>query len=210
MNAKRVNTAAGVIARAMDNGYVTPAGWATALESAQLLQSPEMAHRMAELEAERDALRARVDEVERAYTFDTAGLKRERDALQRRLHDAAMVKVWKNEDGKRFVFVEDLAPALLGLEPEGAPVDGISRRIAPTQALRNDACSACGSLPEEWCPDCAACRKGCYGGNEGNPCTHPNAPWVKREVVAPQGEHYAAVHHEYRVPRDLPQVGGAS
>lgn len=39
----------------------------------------------------------------------------ERDALQKRLHDAAMTKVWTNEDGKKFVFVEDLAGPLLGL-----------------------------------------------------------------------------------------------
>ncbi|AVH59914.1 MULTISPECIES: hypothetical protein [Streptomyces] len=41
----------------------------------------------------------------------------ERDALQKRLHDAAMTRTWRNEDGKKFVFVEDIAPALLGLEP---------------------------------------------------------------------------------------------
>lgn len=44
--------------------------------------------------------------------------ERERDALQKRLHDAAMVRTWRNEDGKKFVFVEDIAPALLGLEPK--------------------------------------------------------------------------------------------
>lgn len=37
--------------------------------------------------------------------------------LESRLHDAAMTRVWKNEDGKSFVFVEDIAPALLGREP---------------------------------------------------------------------------------------------
>ncbi|MGW2010960.1 hypothetical protein [Streptomyces nigrescens] len=37
-------------------------------------------------------------------------------ALQKRLHDAAMTKTWTNEDGKKFVFVEDIAPALLGIE----------------------------------------------------------------------------------------------
>ncbi|MCZ4509908.1 hypothetical protein O3Q52_17235 [Streptomyces sp. ActVer] len=44
--------------------------------------------------------------------------------LEKRLHDAAMTRVWTNEDGKRFVFVEDIAPALLNLPS------------APTQALR--------------------------------------------------------------------------
>lgn len=38
--------------------------------------------------------------------------------LERRLHDAAMTRTWRNEDGKTFVFVEDIAPALLGLEPK--------------------------------------------------------------------------------------------
>jgi hypothetical protein len=38
-------------------------------------------------------------------------------------------------------------------------------------------CSACGDLPEAWCPDCAACKAGCFGGFNGNECTHANAPW---------------------------------
>lgn len=106
-----------------------------------------------------------------------------------------------------------------------AEADGVARVIEPTQALREPGtCDACGSRPEEWCPDCAACRKGCHGGNDGNPCTHPNAPWVKAEDVSPKvaelrallagqreavdGEHYASVHHDYRpgLGRDLPPL----
>ncbi|MEW1630823.1 hypothetical protein AB0387_26115 [Streptomyces sp. NPDC089173] len=45
--------------------------------------------------------------------------------------------------------------------------------------LRPDACKSCGDIPAEWCPDCAACRQGCHGGHDNNPCTHPNAPWNK-------------------------------
>lgn len=52
----------------------------------------------ATLQAEIEQLKARVEE------------------LQKRLNDAAMTKVWRNEDGKKFVFVEDIAPALLGIE----------------------------------------------------------------------------------------------
>lgn len=75
-----------------------------------------------ELLAEVERLRARVDEVERKYIFDTADLKRERDALKDRLHQAALTKVWTNEDGKKFVFVEDIAPPLLGTTPTGGGV----------------------------------------------------------------------------------------
>jgi len=45
------------------------------------------------------------------------------------------------------------------------------------------ACGACGSAPEQWCPDCAACPAGCHGGHENNPCHHPNTSWA----VTPRG-----------------------
>ncbi|MFI0233088.1 hypothetical protein [Streptomyces sp. NPDC017086] len=59
MNTRLVNTAADVIARAMQRGRTLPAALAVALESAQLLQSPETA-------AELDRLRARIAELEAA------------------------------------------------------------------------------------------------------------------------------------------------
>lgn len=48
------------------------------------------------------------------------------------------------------------------------------RRARPVTA-----CGACGDLPAQWCLDCAACKAGCFGGHNGNPCTHPNAPWSR-------------------------------
>jgi len=91
-----------------------------------------------------------------------------------------------------------------------AEADGITRRIAPPQALRKDACTACGSVPEEWCPDCAACRNGCHGGHDGNPCSHPNARWAKagqRAVL--EDPHDGPLSHRYELGRDLPETGGA-
>ncbi|WP_328313148.1 hypothetical protein OG432_24715 [Streptomyces sp. NBC_00442] len=41
-------------------------------------------------------------------------LRVERDALKDRLHRAALARTWRNEDGKKFVFVEDIAGPLLG------------------------------------------------------------------------------------------------
>lgn len=41
-------------------------------------------------------------------------LLRRVEELEKRLNDAAATRVWKNEDGKKFVFVEDIAPHLLG------------------------------------------------------------------------------------------------
>lgn len=53
----------------------------------------------------------------------------------------------------------------------------MTRRIADLPSTLRDACKACGSAPEEWCPDCAACEDGCFGGHDDNPCTHPRAAW---------------------------------
>ncbi|MFI2911155.1 hypothetical protein ACG2OD_23350 [Streptomyces sp. PDY-4] len=51
MHTRAVNAAAGVLLAAMQQGRQTPTGLAIALDSAQLLQSPEHAARVAELEA---------------------------------------------------------------------------------------------------------------------------------------------------------------
>ncbi|MFG3136109.1 hypothetical protein ACGFZA_07785 [Streptomyces sp. NPDC048211] len=57
--------------------------------------------------------------------------------LEERLHDAAMARVWTNEDGKKFVFVDDLKGPLLGTTPvEAAPpaLRGRARLDAKTVA----------------------------------------------------------------------------
>lgn len=67
MSALLIRAAAGLIAtQSIDAGRSQAA--AEALHAAGLLQSPETA-------AAQDQLRARVDEVERAYTYDTAALR---------------------------------------------------------------------------------------------------------------------------------------
>jgi hypothetical protein len=56
------------------------------------------------------------------HDLDVAVINRmraERDALRDRLHQIALAKVWTNEDGKRFVFADDLAQAAFGIEPNG-------------------------------------------------------------------------------------------
>ncbi|MFG3046327.1 hypothetical protein ACGFZR_15525 [Streptomyces sp. NPDC048241] len=67
---------------------------------------------------------------------------------------------------------------LLGL-PVAWPAE--TDGAAPTQslALKPGACTECGMAPEQWCPDCAACERGCHGGFDGNPCAHLNASWAQ-------------------------------
>lgn len=65
------------------------------------------------------------------------------------------------------------------LAPEAVrSADRLTALLAPTQAPRDPrSCQACGDLPEAWCPDCAACKAGCFGGFDGNSCSHANTSW---------------------------------
>ncbi|WP_228994355.1 hypothetical protein [Streptomyces sp. DH8] len=57
-------------------------------------------------------------------------------ALRQRLHEAAMARVWTNEDGKKFVFADDLKKPLLG---KTAPVDEaaeLAEGAAELEAMR--------------------------------------------------------------------------
>lgn len=145
MNTKLVNTTAGVILAALEQNR-TAAGIALALESAQMLMTPETA-------AELVALRARVVELE-------ARLKR--------------VK----ETGAQ------LGSALVDrtLELMAAEADGVTRRVAPVQALRADDVS----------PQVAKLRNLLAG-----------------QRAAVEDPHDSPLHHDYRVPRELPESGGA-
>lgn len=71
--------------------------------------------------------------------------------------------------------------------PEGAdapyvatPETHSQMRAALTRHFSNartGACENCGSVPEDWCPECAACEQGCFGGFDGNSCSHSTAKW---------------------------------
>ncbi|MFF8997083.1 hypothetical protein ACF1GW_30885 [Streptomyces achromogenes] len=95
MNTMLVNTAADVIARAMDRGWTVPAALAVALESAQLLQSPEMA-------AELERLRSRVAVLE----VGQAQARRERDLIRERVSEpggCTHCGVTKRGHGRRYI-----------------------------------------------------------------------------------------------------------
>lgn len=112
---------------------------AFALESAQLLQSPESA-------AELEQARLRVDEVERAYMFDTAALKRRIAELETERHstneslDEAVQAL--RADRARIAELEQMlvdAPLAVTLTERAAEsADRLTRFFAPTQALRED------------------------------------------------------------------------
>ncbi|NUO43705.1 MAG: hypothetical protein HOV82_16910 [Streptomyces sp.] len=227
MNTKALNSLADLICRAQENGKRTPMGIALAIDSAGRHMSPELAaelerlrSQVAELLAERHVTNEALDDAVQARRADRdriAELEAQREALATRLRagqewqpgrsPALVTQDYVSQDELRAMFgIALIAP---WDEADGSSVDGLTRLLAPTQALRAPgACDACGSLPQEWCPDCAACRTGCHGGDDGNSCTHPNAPWVRGRVVL-EDPHDSPLHHPYRVGRDLPEPDGA-
>jgi hypothetical protein len=114
VNTKLVNSAAGVILAALTQNR-TAAGIALALDSAQMLLTPETA-------AELEQARLRVDEVERAYTFDTAELKRELDGMRARVVELEQL-------------LADAPVAVTLTERASESADKLTRLLAPTQAL---------------------------------------------------------------------------
>lgn len=71
-------------------------------------------------------------------------------------------------------------------------------------------CAACGSLPETWCPACAACEAGCFDGFKDNPCRHEGAVWGPLPVDRLTRTYMpVAVLREDAPHGDLPGSGGA-
>lgn len=118
--------------------------------------------------AEVDRLRARVAELEEQERFQ------ERNTLPDLHRQIEHHKGGKARWRKRAETAEARVAELEALKPARRDPRGdeMVRRM-----LRPDACKSCGDIPDEWCPNCAACRQGCHGGHDNNPCTHPNAPW---------------------------------
>ncbi|MCI4045093.1 hypothetical protein [Streptomyces sp. TRM75563] len=123
------------------------------------------------------------------------------------------------------------AAGLLQPPESAAELAALRKRVAERRPRPVMACEACGDLPEKWCPDCAACKAGCFGGHDGNPCTHPNARWAapaptedpcrpcgcpkrfERHAwgcpTLPEDPHDSPLHQSYALGRDLPEVDPA-
>jgi hypothetical protein len=102
LNARSVNSAAGVVQAAMEQGRRTATGIALALESAQLLMSPETA-------AELERLASQVVELQNAmseHRNDAARARRERDLMRERVSEpngCAHCGEAKRSHGRRYI-----------------------------------------------------------------------------------------------------------
>jgi hypothetical protein len=208
MNTRLVNSAAGVVQAAMEQGRQTAAGIALALDAAQLLMSPEVAAELERLRAERHSTNESVseaDEALRANRDRIAELETTNDALRARLavleaQRAALAErllagqQWRRGRNPELVSEDRVSQpelrVIFGI-PLAAPwdgvaeADGITRRIAPTQALREDEPS------EDVSPRVAELRELLAG-----------------QRAAVEDPHDGPLAHRYLVPRDLPPMDG--
>ncbi|MFJ8791434.1 hypothetical protein [Streptomyces sp. NPDC102462] len=119
MNTRAVNAAAGVITAALQQGRQTPAGIAIALDSAQLLQSPETAAELARLRAEREKY-----VLVPKWEYELMERQRERAA-----HAEARLAEYERPADE-----DPIAYALTS--KADAAADRLTRLFAPTQVLR--------------------------------------------------------------------------
>jgi hypothetical protein len=194
MNPMRVAAAADVIRAAMDEGRVTAAAFAIALDKAQLLQSPEMRAEIQILRGEREAL----GESLREATADLAEAQAqiaEMEERQARQHseltalrtDALNIRgALAPADGRRrvpFELGEALLPAVEWLL---ARVAELEERLDTARALR-DAAEDVGIVSGGWFT-VAAVRRAANGEELPSPASDD-----------PQ----TVLHHDYRLGRVL-------
>ncbi|MFC9847746.1 hypothetical protein ACFWFF_01350 [Streptomyces sp. NPDC060223] len=207
MNTRLVNTAAGVINAALMQNR-TAAGIALALESAQLLMSPETAAELVELRRQLESARV-----------DGARLIR---SEQRTAELEAVLGTHRKDDQAE---LERLRARVAELEV-GLPVmqkalfKALDRVAELERRIEAEECRC----PEP-APLCEGCRCKCHtppreGTVDEDPIVFALTPKAEAAVdrltalLAPtqalrEDAHDSPLHHDYRVGRDLPESGGA-
>ncbi|WP_199572669.1 hypothetical protein [Streptomyces murinus] len=221
MNTRSVNAAAGVIQAALERGR-TATGVAMALESAQLLQSPERAAEFERLKAERDEFCDRVDTltaVAKGNKRHVAELFAELQKMQRERDEAlarvAELEAQRDRRRARLVALQNDALNIRGaLSPNGEArkvpmplgetllpaVEWLINRVAELEAERHSTNEALDDAVQEL----RARRDAEVVGRSVEKLTRMLAP---SPVEDP---HDSPLHHGYRLGRDLPPLGGVS
>jgi hypothetical protein len=212
LNARSVTAAAGVVQAAMEQGRQTAAGIALALDAAGLLMSPETAVELVRLRAERHSTNESVSEGSEQLHADRdriaelgttngalrarlAELEAQRAALAERLRAGQTWRQGRNPELVSEDYVSQPELRAMFAIPLAAPwdgagrADGITRRIAPTQALREEPPLKGRARLDELTVERAE-------------ATH----WKRLGLEDP---HESPLHRTDRIPHDLPPLDGA-
>ncbi|MFI1525496.1 hypothetical protein [Streptomyces griseus] len=157
----------------------------------ETLRTDRGAAKVAELLAEVDRLRKALSEAADQVAeleSDLGGTSAENAQLRARVAELTVapvdeaVEMAEAEADLEAMRREHSAPCRVPDSPDctcppeawGTPAPRAVKRARPRNPRT---CSRCGDTPAQWCPDCEACRLGCFATRAANPCTHPNAPW---------------------------------
>lgn len=211
MNAKRVNAAADVISRAMKQGKTLPATWAAALESAQLLQSPETA---AEAQQWRAALGEEMGRRRRAEE-EIERLLAERHSTNEALSDAAeALRVQRDRIAELEAELTPFRALELGT-PEGRISAKCENAKHPVWLRDLDDARGCpwcrvAELEELTPAPIQTCRTCGAGYDLGQPCStcrfHALMDQAQKQRQL-EDPHESPLHRPYAVCRDLPATG---
>lgn len=226
MNTRLVNSAAGVILAALQQNR-TAAGIALALDSAQLLISPEVAAELEQLrrnvESNRvdgqrliraEQRRAELEAVHATHRRDDqAEIERLTNELAQRTQDLVDTDAERERLRARVVELEQLladAPIAVTLtEKASAAADKLTRLLAPTQALRvEEDCDHPNGYGPNGCAGCGAFTPADAEDDVSSQVARLRS-LLAGQRAAVEAEHYTSVHHAYPLGRVLPETGGA-
>ncbi|MYT24589.1 hypothetical protein GTW69_30650 [Streptomyces sp. SID7760] len=196
MNTNLVNTAAGVIHAAMEQGRATAASLAYALESAQLLQSPETAAELARLRADRDAFR---DQRNGAFQANERLISQAQESAEAKLRAENATRTAQRE-------IARLRARVAELEAAAEKVAAFCAERAEYVTNLRDCVDADGTY-YRWTGHAAARRE--LSKTLGLPVGWPSedAPVIAAMAAAPvEDPHDSPLHHAYTTGRDLPEV----
>lgn len=199
MIARSVNAAADVIHRAQVNGTQTATGIAIVLESA-------------ETAAELERLQARVGEVERKYTFDTAELKRRIAELQAERadeHDELAAAVGYTSGLAWSDLVGIVATNTTSLVRAEQDVRKLRARVAELEAL-NRQMGRRGMKVYAQAVEAGQRVRELEAERQTVNEVLDDAAQTLRGRALIEDPHDGPLSHRYTVGRDLPQAGGAS
>jgi hypothetical protein len=186
-NTRAINAAAGVIHACMQQGKTLPASQAYALEAAGLLNSPEHAAEVEQLHTKLDGARLSLWEEEQDSKRARLAAKNARQRAAKLRARVAELEAAAGDGGTRTV---DEDPIAYSLTPEALHAASGAVIEVPAQPGREE------SLPPQL-------RKALEVMAKRGPVV---------ELTAPREEPHddpVGLHHDYRTPHDLPEIGGA-
>lgn len=227
MNTKALNSLADLICRAQEQDR-TPMGIALAVDAAGRHMSPEVAQELAALRVEVAALREERHSTNTALADTTVAQRADRDRIAELEHLVQQMCDGLNghdcppPDEMPMQTVTRAAVRLMEAERQVSELEAWKAADEEAQQHREATAAANLRIVAKLQTRIRRVRFLHTKRADSDHCEHDGEAWpcptlaaldaavgvAPTRTVRPEGEFYAAVHHPYRVGRDLPELGG--